>query len=188
MKKTSYILFVLIFGTTPLFSQYEAIKTPLKQEVLTLLTNEISGQFIFNNEVLLAGAPWIRGEDEFTDTFYESKKIHELVRNYGIKTTELIRSESNRTFDYPFEGEFWITEPEKRLIARLGADAALVAGGSQTADITGELVYIPPSSDINQILGKWRLSGKDSSYVVTCKGRSGAGTRQGRYTGCYFIQ
>lgn len=160
MKKTSYILFVLIFGTTPLFSQYEAIKTPLKQEILTLLTNEISGQFIFNNEVLLAGAPWIRGEDEFTDTFYESGKIYELVRNYGIKTTELIRSESNRTFDYPFEGEFWITEPEKRLIARLGADAALVAGGSVTADITGELVYIPPSSDINQILENGDYQGK----------------------------
>ena len=47
------------------FSQ--ALKTPLSQEVLTILTNEISGQFIFNNEVLLAGAPWLREKNEFAE-------------------------------------------------------------------------------------------------------------------------
>ncbi len=34
--------------------------TPLSQEILTLLANEISGQVIYNNEVALAGAPWMR--------------------------------------------------------------------------------------------------------------------------------
>jgi hypothetical protein len=50
------------------------------------------------------------------------------------------------TFDYQREGELWIVQPETRLLARLGADPALVAGGSTTADVTGELVYIPPPS------------------------------------------
>ena len=125
-----------------LFSQ--ALKIPLSQEILILLTNEISGQFIFNNEVFLAGAPWLREKDEFTDTFYESKKIYELAKNYGIETVELRRQAREGTFEYPVEGEFWIIEPEQRLIARLGADAALVARGSQSCDITGELIYIPP--------------------------------------------
>ncbi len=131
-----------LFMPNSVFSQ--ALKTPLSQEVLLILTNEISGQFIFNNEVLLAGAPWEREKNEFVDTFYESGKIYELVRNYGIKTVELRRQAREGTFEYPIEGEFWVVEPGQRLVARLGADAALVARGSQTCDVTGELVYIPP--------------------------------------------
>jgi hypothetical protein len=160
MKKKLAAALLLSLCMASLTAQYNAIKTPLEQEILTLLTNEVSGQFIFNNEVLLAGAPWIRNDNEFTDTFYESGKIYELVKSYGIETTELVRYTSDRTFDYPFEGEFWITEPENRLIARLGADAALIAGGSQTADVSGELVYLPPSADLIDILGKGDYRGK----------------------------
>ncbi|MFC1554897.1 M28 family peptidase, partial [candidate division KSB1 bacterium] len=105
---------------------------------------EVSGQMIFNNEVKLAGAPWIRDRSEFSDTFYEAEKLYEMVRKYGIETVRLDRYPSQRTFDYPFEAEFWMIEPQKRLIARLGADAALVARGSVNTDVTGEIVYIPP--------------------------------------------
>ncbi len=118
-------------------------KTPLSQEVLDRLTDEISGQIIFNNEVMLAGAPWMRNAAEFTDTFYESDKIHKLVLDYGITTTRLDRFESDRTFDYPVEGEFWLLEPEKRRIARLEADAALIASGSESVDVTSKLIYLP---------------------------------------------
>jgi aminopeptidase YwaD len=119
-------------------------KTPLPQDVLDMLANEISGQIIYNNEVILAGAPWIRDTKEFSDTFYESKKIYDIVRRYGIETVRLDRFHKDREFDYPLEGEFWVIKPEKRLVARLDADTALIARGSQTADISGDLVYLPP--------------------------------------------
>ncbi len=136
------LLLALICCPRPASAQ--GITTPLEQEILTLLTNEISGQMIFNNEVMLAGAPWVREEGELTDTFYESQRIYDLVRSYGIETTRFVRHSSDRTFEYPLEGEFWIEEPQKRLVARIGADAALVARGSVTADVTGRLIYIPP--------------------------------------------
>jgi hypothetical protein len=119
-------------------------KTPLPQDVLTLLANEVSGQMAFNNEVRLAGAPWLRDRAEFSGTLYEAQKIYDLVRSYGIETTTIDRSPSDRKVDYPVDGELWITEPENRRIARLGADAALVANGSSTADVTAELAYLPP--------------------------------------------
>lgn len=117
-------------------------RTPLAQHVLDLLANEISGQVIFNNEVRLAGAPWLRDKSEFDGTLYEAQKIYDLVRSYGIETTRLERSSTERKVDYPMEGELWITAPEKRLVARLDADSALVASGSSTADVTGQLAYI----------------------------------------------
>ncbi|MBE0675967.1 MAG: M28 family peptidase [Bacteroidales bacterium] len=160
MKKDSFLITLMLSISMVMPAQYSAIRTPLEQEILTLLTNEISGQFIFNNEVLLAGAPWLRHEDEFTGTFYESGKIHEIVRGYGIETTELVRYGSNRTFDYPVEAELWLTAPNRKLIARLGADAALVAGGSRTADVSGDLVYIAQSPDIIEKIAAGDYRGK----------------------------
>ncbi len=125
---------------------YPVLETPLSQEILTLLANEISGQIIFNNEVILAGAPWIRNQEEFTDTFYESGKIYAMVRDLGIKTVRLERHPRDREFAYPLQGEFWTIKPETRLVARLEADAALVASSSGNVDLTGDLVYIPPLS------------------------------------------
>lgn len=126
-------------------------KTPLPQGVLTLLANEVSGQMAFNNEVRLAGAPWMRNLSEFSGTLYEAQAIYDLVRGYGIETTRIERSPSDRKVDYPVEGELWITEPEKRLVARLGADSALVAGGSSSADFTAELAYLPPAANEEQL-------------------------------------
>ncbi len=122
-------------------------KTPLKQEVLNLLANEISGQVMANNMMRLAGAPWLRDLSEFTATLYETQRIYDLVRSYGIETTRIERSTRDGKADYPIEGELWVTEPDKRLIARLDADPALVASGSSTADVTAELAYVPPVNE-----------------------------------------
>jgi len=121
-----------------------ALETPLKQELLTLLTNEISGQIAFNNMVKLAGAPWIRDSVELWEDFYESHEIYDMVRAYGIETVRLDEYPREGTFMYPTEGEFWIEQPESRLVARLGADVAMIAYGSQSSDVTGELIYVPP--------------------------------------------
>ncbi len=124
----------------------QVLKTPLSQETLNLLANEVSGQMAHNNQVKLAGAPWLRDEKELTGTMFESQQIYDLVRSYGLETTRLERYPASGALEYAREGELWQVEPERRLLARLGADAALVAQGSVTADITGELVYIPPLS------------------------------------------
>ncbi|MEE4115873.1 MAG: M28 family peptidase [Marinilabiliaceae bacterium] len=150
MKRLFYLSFVLLFlALIPdeLSSQTNPLRTPLSREVLDLLANEISGQVIYNNLVSVAGAPWLRPEDEFEDTFYESRRMMELAMSYGIENVELLRSESDRTFDYASEAELWLSKPEKRLLARLDADAALVARGSQSVDFEGELVYIPPMNE-----------------------------------------
>ena len=130
------------------------LKTPLSQDVLTLLANEVSGQMAFNNQVKLAGAPWLRDPKEFSGTVYETQAVADLVHGYGIETTRIDRYPRAGTFDYPREGELWVLEPDRRLVARLGADAALVASGSSTADVKGELIYIPtlPVEEIKKLL------------------------------------
>jgi len=143
------IVLALVFGVLPAQErprppESAALRTPLPPAVLELLANEISGQLAFNNEVKLAGAPWTRGEKELTDTFYETQALYDLVRGYGIESARIDRFKGSATFEYPKTGEFWMLKPEKRLIARMDADPALVSRGSAEADVTGALIYIPP--------------------------------------------
>ncbi len=137
-------------------------KTPLAQKTIDLLVDEISGQVIYNNEIILCGAPWIREKEEFSDTFYESQKIYDIAKSYGIETIRLDRFPSERKINYAFEGEFWIVKPRRELVARIDADAALLASGSSTVDITGELVYVPPlhAKDLKE----WKAKGIQEEY------------------------
>ena len=82
MKKTIVLSLIFVFFSAANVNGQGALETPLKQEILTMLTNEISGQMIYNNEVLLAGAPWIRDREEFTDTFMR------VLRNTYIGKTD----------------------------------------------------------------------------------------------------
>jgi aminopeptidase YwaD len=137
-------------------------KTPLSQKTIDLLVDEISGQVIYNNEVILCGAPWIREKEEFSDTFYESRKIYDIAKSYGIETIRLDRFPGERKINYAFEGEFWIIKPKKELVARLDADAALIASGSSTVDVTADLVYVPPLHPKD--LKEWKDKGLQDKY------------------------
>lgn len=146
LRRTLVVFFaiaVMLFSASWAPAQ-DPLKTPLEQEILTLLTNEVSGQMAFNNLVRLAGAPWIRDPSEFSDTFWEAAELYRLVQSYGIETVRLDRHEEEGTITYPTEGELWVVEPEPRRIATLAADPALVASGSQSGEVTGGLIYIPP--------------------------------------------
>ncbi len=138
-------------------------RTPLPQDILDLLANEISGQIIYNNEVKLAGAPWLRDEREFKEGFYESETIAALARSYGVADVRIDRFPRENQLDYAVAGEFWTLKPEKRLVARLEADPALVAGVSPGLDLTAELVYIPPLGA--EETKKWQAAGPQEKYA-----------------------
>jgi hypothetical protein len=138
-------------------------RTPLPQDVLDLLANEISGQIIFNNEVKLAGAPWLREAREFKEGFYESETIAALARSYGVADVRIDRFPRDAQLDYAVAGELWTLKPEKKLVARLEADPALIAGAPPELDLTGDLVYIPPLDA--EEAKKWQAAGPQEPYA-----------------------
>jgi hypothetical protein len=162
-------------------------RTPLPQAVLDLLADEISGQIAFNNEIKLAGAPWLREEREFTAGFHESETIAALARGYGIADVRIDRFPREATFDYPAAGEFWTLTPEKRLIARLEADPALVGFAPAALDVTGGLVYIaplgpdeikalaagPPDRYAGRIALMWSQPGQEAAKALDAAGLAG---------------
>ena len=136
------LLFVVLPQGRLLSQGSDPLKTPLPPDVLLMLADEIRGQEAFNNLVKLAGAPWKRLPEELSgeSNFYESQELYRMVRAYGIETVRLDRYEAPGTFVYPLEGELSVGGSR---IARIPADPALVASGSQTADAAGTLIYVP---------------------------------------------
>ena len=124
----------------------DPLKTPLPEDILLLLADEVRGQEAFNNMVKLAGAPWLRQAAELSgeSNFYESQELYRMARAYGVETVRLDRYEAPGVFSYPVEGGLWI---EGREVARIPSDPALVASGSQTDDVEGPLIYVPQVPD-----------------------------------------
>jgi len=147
LPTVALFLLVSVFLPAPLFGQNDGpLKTPLPEDLLLLLADEISGQDAFNNMVKLAGAPWLRTPEELSGAtnFYESDEFHRMVRAYGIETVRLDRYEAPGTFAYPMEGDLWI---DGHRMARIPGDPALIASGSQTSKAVGHLIYVPQLPD-----------------------------------------
>jgi len=143
---SSFILGLTLVCASPVAAQRsQPLKTPLPTELLDLFANEVSGQMAFDNMVKLAGAPWLRAPGELTGetNFYESEEIYRMALAYGIETVRFDRYEAPGTFDYPMEGELWV---QGRRMARIPADAALVASGTQTGEVAGPLIFVPDLS------------------------------------------
>ncbi|MBN1223494.1 MAG: M28 family peptidase [Candidatus Aminicenantes bacterium] len=155
--------FLLMMSPVSQFSQTGKLpKTPLPQNILNMLSNELSGQIAYNNEVILAGAPWLRKQEEFSDTFHESRKIYDMVKNYGIDTVRLDRFPSDKKISYAFEAELWTVRPQKMLIARLDADAAMIAEGSSSVNMSSDLIYLPPLTA--KEIKDWTKAGIQEKY------------------------
>ncbi|TFH57827.1 MAG: M28 family peptidase, partial [Gemmatimonadales bacterium] len=136
-----------MMAPAPVFAQRtEALKTPLPEDVLLLLADEITGQDAFDNMVRLAGAPWLRTPEELRGeiNFFESEELYRMVQAYGIETVRLDRYEAPGSFTYPMEGDLWV---DGHRLARIPGDAALIASGSQTSQASGRLIYVPQISE-----------------------------------------
>jgi hypothetical protein len=142
------VALILLFSSTSAASgpvcgqRADLLETPLPNEVLLLLAEEVSGQEAFDNMVRLAGAPWLRTPEELSGetNLFESEELYRMVRAYGIETVRLDRYDGPGSFTYPTEGDLWV---DGHRLGRIPGDPALIAAGSQTGEVSGRLIYVP---------------------------------------------
>jgi len=141
----------------------DPLKTPLPEETLLMLADEVSGQDAFNTMVKLAGAPWLREPEELTgeSDFYESEELYRMARAYGIETVRLDRYDAPGTFEYPLEAELWV---DGRRMARIPGDPALLATGSRTGEVEGHLIYVPQVPDDQIAMLRMAMSAAPEQY------------------------
>ncbi len=152
-RPLSFLLIAtLFFGISSMASapasaqRADPLETPLPEDLLLMLADEISGQDAFDSIVKLAGAPWLRTPEELRGetNFYESEELYRMVLAYGIDNVRLDRYEAPGSFSYPMEGDLWV---DGRRLARMPGDPALIASGSQTGEVSGRLIYVPQTAE-----------------------------------------
>ncbi len=164
--KTRYLLrsfpllpaFLLTFGTA------EAQHTPwhywtlADPAVMDEIIGEASGETAFNTIMETGGYNKNRLADEYgSGTFYESQFIYDKLLEYGLPGAELVRFPGGEVWD-GIKGELWEVTPLRQKLASYKDMTAMLANGSQNADVTAPLVWVgrgsPEELDRAGVAGK----------------------------------
>jgi hypothetical protein len=110
--------------------------------------------------------------DEYGDgTFYEAQYIYDKLLEYGLPGADLVRFPGGEVWD-GIKGELWEVSPIRQKLASYKDMTAMLANGSQNADVTAPLVWVGMGS--SEELDRLDVAGK----IVVTEG-SISGVHQG---------
>jgi aminopeptidase YwaD len=141
-------LLLILFA--PIFAQDRTLQPPeqpnpktlIPQPVIEQIVNEVSGSMAMNSIYDLAGYEHDRLADEYKTLYREAAYMEKMAKQFNLDDVHIEHFKlPNKTWDGEV-GELWVTSPEKRLIVSYRDIAASLAPGSQTGDVTAELVYV----------------------------------------------
>ena len=115
--------------------------TFLPQNQIDLIAGEASGETAYGHIIAMTGMPRDRKADEYAGTFLESKYVLDLLKEYGLADAAIIRYPGGETWD-GIRGELWEMKPGLQKIASYTDLRAMLASGSNNAEVTAELVWI----------------------------------------------
>jgi aminopeptidase YwaD len=140
----------LVLVALPLGSQERALQPPeqpnpktlIPQSLIENIVNEVSGSMAMNSIYDLAGYEHDRPAEEYKTTYREAAYMEKMAKQFGLEDVHIERFKlPNKTWDAE-QGELWVTSPVKKLIVSYRDIAASIAPGSQSGDVTAELVYV----------------------------------------------
>lgn len=115
--------------------------TFLPTDQMDRIVGEASGETAFSHVLALAGMPRDRGPAEYAETFLEARYILERLLDYGLENAAIIRFPGGDTWDGEL-GELWETSPRIVKISSYTDLRAMLAAGSMSADVDGELIWV----------------------------------------------
>ncbi|MFC2161852.1 M28 family peptidase, partial [Acidobacteriota bacterium] len=119
--------------------------TFLPQTQMDEIIGESSGETAFNHILSMAGFNRDRKSDEYNKTFLEAQYVYERLKEYGFEDAEIVRYEGGQTWD-GIRGELWEISPIRQKLASFTDLRAMLATGSNTADVEAELVWVDRGS------------------------------------------
>jgi aminopeptidase YwaD len=137
------LLFAL-FGSKAVEAQHTPWHywTLLESSVMDEIVGEASGETAFNVIMETGGYNKNRLADEYgTGTFYESQYIYDKLLEYGLPGADLVRFPGSDVWD-GIKGELWEVTPIRQKLASYNDMTAMLANGSQNADVTAPLIWV----------------------------------------------
>ena len=115
--------------------------TFLPQSQMDLIAGEASGETALGHVVTLGGMPRDRKPAEYAGTFLESQYILDRLKEYGYEDAAIVRFPGGESWD-GVAGDLWEVKPGLQKIASYTDLRAMLATGSNSADVTAELVWV----------------------------------------------
>ena len=168
LKRPFFCLFTALFALSFAATTTEAQYTPwhywtlVEPAVMDEIIGEASGETAYNTIMETGGYNKNRLADEYGDgTYYEAQYIYDKLLEYGLPGADLVRFPGGEVWD-GIKGELWEVTPIRQKLASYNDMTAMLANGSQNADVTAPLIWVGRGTD--EELDRLDVAGK---IVVT---------------------
>ena len=148
----------LCFCLSPLFTQEREDRTLLSWDRMRAIINEVSGERPLHTVLEMVGYPRIRPRSEYESNFRESLVMKQRAEEAGFQNVEIESFPSGSSWA-PIQGELWLVTPQSRKLYDIYDVAVSICSGSETGDVTGELVDVGNGARAEDYAGK-SLEGK----------------------------
>jgi len=142
----------------PLFTQEREDRTLLSWDQMRAIINEVSGERPLHTTLEMVGYPRIRPRSEYEGNFQESVVMKQRAIEAGFQNVEIESFPSNSSWA-PIQGELWMVSPQSRKLYDIYDIAVSICSGSETGDVTGDLVDVGNGAWPEDYAGK-NLEGK----------------------------
>lgn len=115
--------------------------TLLPRDIMDEIVGEASGETAWNTVVATGGYNRDRLPEEYAGTFYEAQYIYDRLVEYRLPGAEIVRFPGGRVWD-GIKGELWEVNPLRQKLASYQDMRAMLASGSNNADVTARLVWV----------------------------------------------
>ncbi len=156
MKRLAVFLAAgILLSGLQLGGQEREDRTLLPWDQLHAIINEASGDRALQTVLEIVPYPRVRPASEYGKAhFRESEVMARLAREYGFSNVEIESFTSGGRLWQASKAELWMTEPKLRKLYDFHDVAVAIASGSETGDITAELVDVDNGGRPEDYAGK----------------------------------
>ena len=159
----------------PSYYQYNILPS---ENVADMLIGEASGERAFQHIVTMAGYARLRNIEEFSGDLMETEYVVSRLREYGLKNISVDRFGTTRSWQ-GVSASLWEKKPFIRKIADLVESPLMLASGSADIDIEAELVWadaatLAAGSGSPDMTGKIVLTSERPATVLASAMQAGA--------------
>ncbi len=151
------VLAVMVIATLwPLsaFAQEREDRTLLSWDQLRAIINEVSGERAQQTVLEMVPYPRVRPASEYQGTFRESQVMARLAREYGFSNVEIETFPTSQKLWQASQAELWMVTPTARKLCDFRDVAVSIASGSETGDVTADLIDVGSGARPEDYAGK----------------------------------
>ena len=129
-------------------------RTLLSIPEMRAIINEASGDRAVHAVMEMVPYPRVRDRSEYSSTFRETAVIARLAKEYGFSEVGVESFPQGGPTWHASQAELWLVEPRAEKLYDLNDILVAVASGSETGDVTAEVVDVGPGTRPEDYAGK----------------------------------